>query len=145
MQATHEGYLQLPGNLPFEARKAYIFLDMPASLLSVGQLCDADCFAEFSKNKVKIRFKNQIICEGPRSKDDMWRIELAHGTLGVEDETHPRAYHVTRSIPSKTNPEANYTTKIRGKQRLFRYYHATCLFPRKQVWLKAVKNGHFAT
>jgi len=50
MQATLEGHLPLPTLLPPTSTKAHVFKELQsASLLSVGQLCDSDCVAIFTK------------------------------------------------------------------------------------------------
>ena len=43
-------------NLPTEANKARVFDDLKTgNLLSIGQLCDSDCKATFTKSAVEIK------------------------------------------------------------------------------------------
>ena len=77
MRNTHEGQLSLPG-LPPTAGCTYLFPTMQTSLLSIGQLCDADCTATFDKHKVAINHNNIEVMHGKRNaQSGMWQIELA--------------------------------------------------------------------
>ena len=54
MQSTHESLKDIP-TIPEAARRTHIFSHLASgSLLSIGQLCDAECSALFDKNKLYI-------------------------------------------------------------------------------------------
>ena len=64
MQSTHTAQLSIPG-LPKAALEAHLFPALNnTSLLSISQLCDSDCKALFTKNKVQIKHQGQIALEG---------------------------------------------------------------------------------
>jgi len=79
MQATHTAELDLP-NLPAAARTAHIFPDLgTTSLLSVGQLCDANCTATFTNTEVTITHDGNKIITGKCTKDsNLWQVTLNH-------------------------------------------------------------------
>ena len=62
MQAKLKGHLPLP-TLPPISTKAHVFKELQSvSLLSVGQLCDSDCVAVFTKTDLKkIDYEKRII------------------------------------------------------------------------------------
>ncbi len=77
MQNTHEGYINIP-KLPPEACKAYLFDDMQSSLISVGQLCDADCTVQFDQHQVTIFQRDEIILQGQRDRSSgLYHVELS--------------------------------------------------------------------
>ena len=79
INSTHTALLQLPSQLPVNARTAHIFPDLKSgSLISIGQLCDHDCTAMFDAKQVKIYHKDAIIMSGARSIDtnNLWVLEL---------------------------------------------------------------------
>jgi hypothetical protein len=57
--STHEAELSLP-NLPQTARKVHLFrdTDIEFPLISIGQLCDADCQALFIKTMLRVSDTN---------------------------------------------------------------------------------------
>ena len=64
------------GNLPFdglseEAKQAHVFPELTsASLLSMGQLCDDDCTAIFTKNDLQIFKNGKLLIKGLRNRKD---------------------------------------------------------------------------
>ena len=51
-----------------KAKRAHIFPTLTtANLLSIGQLCDDGCIANFTKNEVKILKNNHTILQGKRN------------------------------------------------------------------------------
>ena len=48
------------------------------SLISIGQLCDDDCIAIFSKNDLNIFKNNKLVLQGKRNKTGgLWNVPLA--------------------------------------------------------------------
>ena len=76
MYSTHEAELDLP-TLPPEARHCHLFPDLHVNfLVSIGQLCDADCVASFTKDDVQISYQNKIVLTGPRCPTTkLWMLE----------------------------------------------------------------------
>ena len=131
MQAKLKGNLPLP-TLPSTSTKAHVFQELQsASLLSVGQLCDSDCDAVFSKHDLKIYDnKKRIILRGARNfTDGLWDVKL--------------------NIPQQTSVQhtVNAVLKIdkTSKKDLAQYLHACAYSPRKTTFLDAIKKGLFTT
>ena len=67
IQNTHECYLPIP-NLPHDAIIARIFPQLQtASLLSLGQLCDAGCKATLDQDELVVYLRGDIILKGDRN------------------------------------------------------------------------------
>jgi hypothetical protein len=132
MQAQLSGHLPIE-NLPPTATKAHIFKKLQsASLLSVGQLCDSDCTAVFTKTDLKIFDNNkQIIIRGERNfQDGLWDVKLK------------------KTQPLQVEHTVNAILKIdkRSQSDLAQYLHA-CAYssPTKSTFLTAIRNGHFTS
>jgi hypothetical protein len=66
IQSTHTALLDLP-QLPIEARRAHLFPSLHTSaLISIGQLCDCDFVARFTKHDVTILDGENVILQGKR-------------------------------------------------------------------------------
>jgi len=132
IQATCEGFLPFK-NLAKQATKAFIYPDLSnESLLSIGQFCDDDCIAVFTKTSVYIVKNNKLIVEGTRNyTDGLWDIKLPSPT--------------TNSV-AQTIPKMNYIiTKDKSKSELARYLLATAFSPAVSTFEHAVANGNFVT
>jgi hypothetical protein len=75
MHNTHEGYLNIP-DFPAAAGNVYLLPDLQLSLLSIGQLCNAGCAAQFQKETVTISFNNKALLHVQRNPTTgMWHVE----------------------------------------------------------------------
>ena len=104
------------------------------SLLSIGQLCDDNCVAIFTKNRVYVVKDNDLIMHGPRNRtDNLWDIQLP-------------AHQRDKIQAAPTTSCLNYIiTKDKTKSDLARYLHATAFSPRISTFSKAIRNGNFVT
>jgi hypothetical protein len=76
MTSTHTGTIHIPG-LPLSACTAHIFPALGhTSLLSIGQLCAADCTAIFNGSTATIYKDNICILQGSYSHDKLWHFPL---------------------------------------------------------------------
>jgi len=102
MIATHTAELDLP-NLPVQARTAHIFPELGnTSLLSVGQLCDAQCTATFTDTTVTITHNNKTILQGIRTKkDNLWHAEFPNAT--ADDNTWTLVQHKNKQKAHNVN------------------------------------------
>ena len=126
MQANKQTSLEHPQLSP-SANKAYIFPALKsANLLSVGQLCDDDCYVIFDKQQVLVFKHNQIILQGHRNHHNgMWQVPLpltqqqhfAHGIIKKETSVND----------------------------LINFLHAAAFSPSKSTWIEAVRRNYFVT
>lgn len=130
-QPKHAITLPLPSTLKPEAKKAFVLDQLPAgTLLSLGQLCDDDCIAVFTKYDVQILKEGQIIIKGKRTPSGLW---TAATTCAERQETQP-------------DQQVNgIVTAKQTKQELARYLHACAFSPTVSTWKKAITKGHFAS
>jgi hypothetical protein len=95
MQSTHTAHLHLK-HLPPEATKTNLFPALGnTNLLSIGQLCDAQCTAIFTSNKVTIQKNGKNILHGERAATGarLWHVKLPNTShfagLSVNQSTKP--------------------------------------------------------
>ena len=119
MQSTHTAQLSIPG-LPKAALEAHLFPALKnTSLLSISQLCDSDCEALFTKNKVQIKHQGQIALEGTQCPDtNLWMVPLAATAQANNSVT----------LPSKA-PD------------LLKHSHAALFSPTLSTLTAALQNG----
>lgn len=63
IKSTHQGMLNID-SLSEKAKVVHLFPEIHTSLLSIGQLCDADCKVNFDKNNVNILKDHKTILTG---------------------------------------------------------------------------------
>jgi hypothetical protein len=127
---------QSPYQPPFpnKHKSAIFFDDLQGSLISIGQLCDDDCVALFSKYQVDIIKDGKIIIKGKRNTTNgLWNIPLA-----PKSDTSPSSstkQHLTNSM-------------IRSKQTksgLAAFLHGYAFSPSISTFLVAIRRGHFSS
>jgi hypothetical protein len=93
MYATHEAELDLP-RLPRKARLVKLVPDLSVNILiSIGQLCDNDCEALFTKSAVFIYHDGSVILQGTRQgPNSLW-------TLAPPKTTSPASAFAARPAP----------------------------------------------
>ena len=108
------------------------------ALIGVGPIWDADCTAVFTKKYVTVLSpKGKAILTGWREKKlpILWRFALKPTKKLIKDYT----------TKTQTTPAAHSAYELTSVEALVRYMHAEAGFPVKYTWLKAIKQGNFAT
>ena len=84
MQSTHIANMNLP-TLSSEAKIGHVIPNLSsASLLSIGQLCDDNCLALFTKEKVFIFKQNTLLLKGQRNNfNGMWTIPVPIHSVSI--------------------------------------------------------------
>jgi hypothetical protein len=124
--------IPLAPELSHQATTGHIFHNLQSgSLISIGQLCDDDCVALFTKYNVKIYKDGRAIIIGARNQTNgLWNIPLAQP---VSLPTHNK--HVAHSA----------IRDVHTKQDLATFLHACTFSPLPSTFLRAVQRGHFNT
>ena len=119
-----------------KAKRAHIFPTLTtANLLSIGQLCDDGCIANFTKNEVKILKNNHTILQGKRNTSNgMWYVPIPRTST-----------HSSQVINAALHNKANIITKLHPTSDLIRFLHAAAFSPAKSTWIKAVEKGFFSS
>ena len=74
--STQTGIIPIT-DLPLAVGHAHLLPSIKTRpLLSIGQLCDSGCMATFNKDEVNIRHNNQLVANGPRTKNGLWTIPI---------------------------------------------------------------------
>jgi len=134
MTATHTAELDLP-DLPQAARNAHIFPALgTTSLISVGQLCDAQCTAIFTKTTVDITHNDKTILKGIRTKtNNLW-----HATL--PPKTNSDNHHTN----TNTSPEqrANNVNQTKKAAALVAFAHGALFSPALSTLQQALDKNY---
>ena len=108
IRSSHSGHFDHP-LLPLQARKAYIFPDLQASLLSVSTLCDHGCVASFNKDEFAVLRHGRVIISGA-NHGNLWYCQLPSPASSSDppeatSTTHPspRAW-ATRALRFPRSP-----------------------------------------
>ena len=123
VQSNKVGILPLNNTLREKTHKALIFPNITnASLISVGQLCDAKCVVLFTKDKFFIIKQNKIIHHGNCNKIDvLWD------------------FNIPLQPTNKISLKMNYTIiHNKTQQDLARYFHACLFSPSTSTLTKAI-------
>ena len=107
-----------------------------SSLLSIGQLCDEDYSAVFTKNHVHIFDQhNNIALTGQRNNQD--------GLWDVNFQSKIQQSHPQLQLPS---PTANVILRHNmSDSNLAAFLHAAAGCPTKATFIAAIQNGNFTT
>jgi hypothetical protein len=136
IESTHTCTIDLPG-LPEAARTAHIFPALADhSLLSVGQICDAECQVEFTATHVNIRRNNKCLLQGHRTPNGLWSLDLQPSNQGITPLSLD--YRTANSALARTPNSSTI-------KELIHYLHGCCFCPRKITWIQAIKNNQFTT
>ena len=126
MRTTSVGQLPLSPFLSSAAQSAYVIDELQTgTLISLGQLCDDDVTAVFSKTAVNLLKNNQIIITGTRLTNGLWSIPLA--TSSVAPTLHQANGILRLDLP---------------KQELAVFHHVTLGSPVVSTLLRAIRRGH---
>ena len=126
--AEQQGLLSLQ-SLSKDARRTQVFKKITnASLISIGQLCDNDCEAKFTKKEMQVVSKNGTkVLQGTRNlTDGLWDVTIPAPTL-----PHPSVNAIIR--------------KDKSKSELASYLHACAGSPPIDSFIRAKNNGNYVT
>ena len=128
--------LQLSIKLSHKAQSSHVFKDITTgSLISMGQLCDIDCVAIFTKYGVNILKNKQVIITGLRDcTTGLWNVPL----VSSPPIKPPRML----SHPNQAN--SIFRQDI-TKRELDQYFYAAAFRPFNSTLLAAINNGHFTS
>ena len=122
--------------LPSTATQSHAYLNLKsASLLSIGQLCDSNCSAFFTKKDVAIfNLDKTPVLNGTRNTSDgLWHVTIETS----QTETSPTA---------TINQSANSVLRLyKIKSELASYLHAAAGCPTKSNFIQATHNENFIT
>ena len=130
---TSQAKIHLSSDLTDKAQHVFLFNDLATgSLLSIGQLCDDDCIALFSKYHLKILKNNKVIIEGRRNDNGLWDVPLHKPTTQTQHST------VDTHIPMANGIIRQNQTK----KELAQYLSASLLAPANSTLLRAIRRKH---
>ena len=81
IHSTHDAKLNIP-NVNKAAKAATVYPNLTSSsLISIGQLCDDNCTAIFTKENMRVVKDDNIVLEGERNLNDgLWDVNMADNT-----------------------------------------------------------------
>ena len=131
IQPTHSGHLPL-SILPPVSTQAHAYLNIKSySLLSIGQLCDSDCSALFTKSYVATfnSDKTPVLNGKHNISNILWDVKCHHHT-----PHHPPL------IPHKLCPPFRW-----NKSKLASYLNAAAGCLTKLTFIQSINNSNFIT
>ena len=112
LTSTSQTKLSIP-NIPNPANSARVFSELKTgNLLSIGQLCDSNCTATFSKTTVSIKNEDdKEVLNGPRDRrTGLWTVDIPLAPPTETPNAAPSQTNLTTDImnnwsyQSKNNP-----------------------------------------
>ncbi len=124
MRATHEAELDIPA-LPKAARHIYIVPELASkTLLSVSQLCQADCQVIFHEKAVTVHYNGKVVLKGAMTDGSkLWQMEIP---TAIENERYLAA-----------NAAIHFNTAA----EIVKFMHAAMGYPTLTTLDKALANG----
>ena len=145
-----QAQIQLAPQLSRKGKNAYIFDEFKTgSLISVGQLCDDDCIAIFTKYNVNIMKQNRIIITGLCTDNGLWSMPLSHNIKSSNTTTRHEPTKATTSTTTSTSsskpqhlPNANgIIRQDKSKRELAAYYAATAFNMSPSTIIRAINKN----
>jgi len=172
MTPTHSVTVPLAPALSKQAQQGHVLRQLSTgSIISIGNLCDDDCTATFSKDLITVTKNGTPIIHGTRNKvDGLWYIPLPHNIRPPYshqplDTTKTAVSRISRNIYPNI-PTCEYMTKIvddnapnvlssmpqqhhanstircaRYKNELANFYHAVTFSPVPSTFVRAIHRG----
>jgi hypothetical protein len=108
MTATHTAMINLAPQLPSTAQTAHVLPGLSTgTLISIGQLCDNDCAAIFSKYHFHIIKDGSLIIKGPRNKSyGLWTVPIAPTSSPLTNPTNLPP-HLACSVINATSTKSD--------------------------------------
>ena len=152
--SSHTGELALPF-LPIAARRCHVVPSLGNfSLLSIGQLCDANCDVIFSKEKITVDFQGTVIMRGRRAlSTGLWHLDLVHHDgvknlrrvpVSARQDEGVSCQEVAGSSPSIASPYTPTCQAALGTSspaNLVAFHHAALFSPTLSTLELALKKG----
>ena len=144
-------------SLSVPALTAHVVPDLTTPLLFIGQLCDNDCAAVFTKDKALIIRgsgtsewlqsipANDIIMTGDRDgTDSLWHLPLHMTDTQPTHSPIPEGQTILGDQGTSINNCFTLRPNSTIKQRV-RYYHACLGSPTLSTWTNAIEAGHLTS
>jgi hypothetical protein len=108
------------------------------SLLSIGQLCDDNCIALFTKQALHIFKNDNLIMKGIRNQQDrLWDVPF-----NTNLHTPSSSLRTTQKYPTSIN---YIVQKDQSKSDLSKYLHGCAFSPVISTFIKSINNDNFIT
>ncbi len=137
--------LPLPDSIPFKTREGDSFSSFTNTLISVGRMADAGFTSIFNKDGVQV-VKDEDVLLTLKGKPVMIGIRDNNGRFKIPLVAHKNGVYKPR-IPTKSDvssmAQANNVYDLPSVEEGIKWLHASCGYPVKSTWLKAIRNGHF--
>jgi hypothetical protein len=130
--SMHSSHTTSSNCTPVTTSNTHIFPTLQSPLISVGQLCDNGCNANFSATGVEITYQGTTIIDGYRNpRNHLWCVDLGAAPTPIINSllAQPPVHHCN-SI-GQPNTLADRVA----------FYHARCNFPVLSTSIKAVEAG----
>jgi hypothetical protein len=126
--STHTAELLIP-SLPCAARLCHTLPNHTHPLVSIGQLCDANCLALFNKNDVFITLDNKVLMLGKRHPvSRLWHLTIPPPGFPPMTEP-PKHIKARQKLPAANVAFANTAHLSASPAELVAFAHASLFSP----------------
>ena len=151
---------ELPYKVRGQAKDVHITPGIKNNLISTNRFALENYIHIFDKEQVNVYDANDVKISTTRGavlrgwrvpSQGLWRFPLVKNAQKICNLNTETAFlaqdpqEVLKSLPPPVFEGVNNVYDLKAKPELVRYYHAAAGFPTKPTWLKAIKNGHYAS
>ena len=145
LTSTSQTKLSIP-DIPSPANSARVFSELKTgNLLSIGQLCDSNCTATFSKTTVSIKNEDdKEVLNGPRDRrTGLWTVDIPLAPPTETPSITPATQaNLTTDIMKNELLVANGVIRAKTtRSDLAKYHHASLGSPSESTIIPAIKAG----
>jgi hypothetical protein len=142
VHASQAGLLPLHPSLSDKAATAHVLDGITnSSLISLGQLCDDNCIAVFTKHNMHVYKDKLCVLTGTRNqRDGLWDIPLVSPSSPIAAAPSPSLQSQPPTLAAHAIIRKDMT-----KTALAQYLYGCCGSPVMSTWQRAIKNGNFVT
>ena len=135
LHPTHSSHLAFPPTFTPQSTMAHIYPSLQHPLISIGQLCDDDKIAIFTKSN----------CYILHATDIQTIPNLANKSLvtGIRDP-NTKLWNINTN-QTTGQQLSNNVYHHRKLQDIITFHHQSLFSPVKSTWLKAISNGNFSS
>jgi len=132
---SHSSHLAFPSSFSPKSTLAHTYASLQNPLISIGQLCDDDNFAIFTKT-------NCYILDSANFSPNMDSIKEHALITGLRDKSTGLWTIDTNQLrpPSALTNSVYHLRKIKD---IITFHHQSLFSPVKSTWINAIKNGNF--
>ena len=136
LNATHSSHLAFPSSFSPTSTLPHTYASLKKPLISIGQLCNDDKFAIFTKTHCYILDTANFPISVETAKDN--------ALITGQRDNNTRLWTInTNQLHSTPNTLTNSVYQLRKIKDIIAFHHQSLFIPVKSSWIEAINNGNF--